>query len=142
MCSWSILCSPAIPPGRSSASRNASLFELSADAPVVIAAVVLFGDLRRRCASPLRGARGLQARLRRDDYRNVVMFSSLSSARRNVPGMRSGFVAGDATICSMLLYRTYHAAPRPIGAGIDLAAWNDEAHVAENRRSIAKSSDW
>jgi N-succinyldiaminopimelate aminotransferase len=68
-------------------------------------------------------------------WERLVMFSSLSK-RSNVPGMRSGFVAGDAAIIKkFLLYRTYHgsAMPLPVQAA-SVAAWNDEAHVRENRR--------
>jgi N-succinyldiaminopimelate aminotransferase len=63
------------------------------------------------------------------------MFSSLSK-RSNVPGMRSGFVAGDAALLKQfLLYRTYHgAAMSPAIQTASVAAWNDEAHVRENRR--------
>jgi N-succinyldiaminopimelate aminotransferase len=64
----------------------------------------------------------------------LVMFSSLSK-RSNVPGMRSGFVAGDAEILKkFLLYRTYHgcALAPPVQAA-SIAAWNDEAHVLDNR---------
>jgi N-succinyldiaminopimelate aminotransferase len=63
------------------------------------------------------------------------MFSSLSK-RSNVPGMRSGFVAGDAALLkSFLLYRTYHgSAMNPAVQAASIAAWNDEAHVVDNRR--------
>ena len=63
------------------------------------------------------------------------MFSSLSK-RSNVPGMRSGFVAGDpATLKAFLLYRTYHgSAMNPAVQAASVAAWNDEAHVIDNRR--------
>jgi N-succinyldiaminopimelate aminotransferase len=63
------------------------------------------------------------------------MFSSLSK-RSNVPGLRSGFVAGDAAILkSFLLYRTYHgSAMNPAVQAASIAAWNDEAHVRDNRR--------
>jgi N-succinyldiaminopimelate aminotransferase len=65
----------------------------------------------------------------------LVMFSSLSK-RSNVPGMRSGFVAGDpATLKSFLLYRTYHgSAMSPAVQAASVAAWNDELHVVDNRR--------
>lgn len=80
---------------------------------------------------------GLQAahQLGRSDFRNLVMFSSLSK-RSNVPGLRSGFVAGDATILKkFLLYRTYHGcAMNPAVQAASIAAWNDESHVEENRR--------
>jgi N-succinyldiaminopimelate aminotransferase len=68
-------------------------------------------------------------------WERIVMFSSLSK-RSNVPGMRSGFVAGDAGILEkFLLYRTYHGcAMSPAVQAASAAAWNDEAHVVENRR--------
>jgi len=69
------------------------------------------------------------------NFDRLVMFSSLSK-RSNVPGMRSGFVAGDAAILkSFLLYRTYHGnAMSPAIQTASTAAWNDEAHVVDNRR--------
>ena len=68
-------------------------------------------------------------------FERLVMFSSLSK-RSNVPGMRSGFVAGDAAILKdFLLYRTYHGgAMSPAVQMASVAAWNDEAHVIDNRR--------
>ena len=67
--------------------------------------------------------------------RNMVMFTSLSK-RSNVPGLRSGFVAGDAALLqAFLLYRTYHGSAMSIPIQrASIAAWNDEDHVAENRR--------
>ncbi|MDO8464196.1 MAG: aminotransferase class I/II-fold pyridoxal phosphate-dependent enzyme, partial [Gallionella sp.] len=81
------------------------------------------------------GALQAAQQLGRSDYRNLVVFSSLSK-RSNVPGMRSGFVAGDAgVIAKFTLYRTYHgSAMNPAIQAASIAAWNDEAHVAENRR--------
>jgi len=72
-------------------------------------------------------------------FERVVMFSSLSK-RSNVPGMRSGFVAGDAKILEkFLLYRTYHGcAMNPAVQAASAAAWNDETHVLENRRLYAE----
>jgi N-succinyldiaminopimelate aminotransferase len=63
-----------------------------------------------------------------------VVFHSLSK-RSNLPGLRSGFVAGDATILqSFLLYRTYHGCAMPVQTQLaSVAAWNDEAHVKANR---------
>lgn len=71
-------------------------------------------------------------------FRNLVMFNSLSK-RSNVPGLRSGLVAGDAGLLKQfLLYRTYHgSAMSPVVQAASTAAWNDEAHVAENRRQYA-----
>nr|WP_217449689.1 succinyldiaminopimelate transaminase [Cupriavidus taiwanensis] len=69
----------------------------------------------------------------------LVMFSSLSK-RSNVPGLRSGFVAGDAALLKkFLLYRTYHGgAMNPAVQSASIAAWNDEAHVRENRAAYVR----
>ena len=72
-------------------------------------------------------------------FRNLIVFNSLSK-RSNVPGLRSGMVAGDSgAIRKFLLYRTYHgSAMSPAVQAASIAAWNDEAHVAENRRQYAE----
>ena len=72
-------------------------------------------------------------------FERLVMFSSLSK-RSNVPGMRSGFVAGDAALIeAFLLYRTYHGgAMNPAVQEASVAAWSDEHHVRENRRKYAE----
>jgi len=69
----------------------------------------------------------------------LVMFSSLSK-RSNVPGLRSGFVAGDAALLKkFLLYRTYHGgAMNPAVQSASIAAWNDESHVRENRAAYVR----
>ncbi len=74
------------------------------------------------------------AELGRDDYKNCIVFHSLSK-RSNLPGMRSGFVAGDAKLLAAYLkYRTYHGAAMPVQHQLaSIAAWDDEAHVEENR---------
>ena len=95
---------------------------------------MLLGDLPGRGPS---AARGLEAahRLGRTDFRNLVVFTSLSK-RSNAPGLRSGAVAGDAALLkAFLLFRTYHgsAMSETIQAA-SLAAWEDETHVVENRR--------
>jgi len=96
------------------------------------------GTLLSRGGKPL-GALQAAQQLGRSDYKNIVVFSSLSK-RSNVPGMRSGFVAGDAAIIAkFMLYRTYHGcAMNPAIQAASVAAWNDEAHVAENRRLYAE----
>ncbi|SDJ58006.1 succinyldiaminopimelate transaminase [Microbulbifer yueqingensis] len=70
----------------------------------------------------------------RDDYRRCVVFHSLSK-RSNLPGLRSGFVAGDAQVLEkFLLYRTYHGCAMPLPSQhASVAAWRDEEHVRENR---------
>ena len=74
------------------------------------------------------------AALGRHDFKNCLVFHSLSK-RSNLPGLRSGFVAGDATILdSYLQYRTYQGCAMPIPHQLaSIAAWEDEKHVAHNR---------
>ena len=74
--------------------------------------------------------------------KGLVMFTSLSK-RSSVPGLRSGFVAGDAEILSrFLLYRTYHGSAMGIPVQhASIAAWNDEQHVIENRRLYQEKFD-
>lgn len=76
--------------------------------------------------------------LGRHDYSRCVVFHSLSK-RSNLPGLRSGFVAGDATILQpFLLYRTYHGCAMPVHTQLaSIAAWNDEEHVKENRQQYS-----
>jgi N-succinyldiaminopimelate aminotransferase len=109
------------------------LFELSDRHGFVIASDECYSEIYFRDDAPLGGLQAAKA-LGRDDFRNLVMLTSLSK-RSNVPGMRSGFVAGDARILkSFLLYRTYHgSAMSPVVQSASTAAWNDEAHVVANR---------
>jgi N-succinyldiaminopimelate aminotransferase len=83
---------------------------------------------------PPLGALDAARRLGRDDFRRLVVFTSLSK-RSNAPGLRSGFVAGDQTVLrAFLLYRTYHgSAMSPVVQAASAAAWSDEAHVRANR---------
>jgi N-succinyldiaminopimelate aminotransferase len=109
------------------------LFELSDRHGFVIASDECYSEIWMRGEPPLGALQAAKA-LGRDDFRRLVMFTSLSK-RSNVPGMRSGFVAGDAALLkAFLLYRTYHGAATslPVQAA-SVAAWHDEAHVADNR---------
>ena len=130
------VCSPGNPTGRLlKLDEWKTLFELSDRYGFVIAADECYSEIYfDDDAKPIGGLEAAW-RLGRTDFRNVVMFSSLSK-RSNVPGMRSGFVAGDAKILKdFLLYRTYHGcALNPAVQAASVAAWNDEEHVEENRR--------
>ena len=114
------------------------LFELSDRHGFVIASDECYSELYFDESHPPLG--GLQAaqQLGRADFPRLLVFSSLSK-RSNVPGMRSGFVAGDAgLIKAFLLYRTYHgSAMSNTIQTASIAAWNDETHVLENRRVYA-----
>ncbi|NMG35193.1 succinyldiaminopimelate transaminase [Azoarcus sp. TTM-91] len=130
------VCSPGNPTGRVlSLDEWKRLFALSDRYGFVIAADECYSEIYFDDEARPVGALEAAHALGRGDFRNIVVFSSLSK-RSNVPGMRSGFVAGDAAILKdFLLYRTYHgcAMSATIQAA-SVAAWNDEAHVAENRR--------
>ncbi|MBT9497797.1 MAG: succinyldiaminopimelate transaminase [Zoogloea sp.] len=137
------VCSPGNPTGRVlSLDEWKQLFELSDHYGFVIAADECYSEIYFDDANLPIGGLEAAHRLGRSDFRNLVMFSSLST-RSNVPGMRSGFVAGDAAILKrFLLYRTYHGcAMSPSVQAASAAAWDDEAHVAENRRLYREKFD-
>jgi N-succinyldiaminopimelate aminotransferase len=133
------VCSPGNPNGRvMPLTEWQTLFEMSDRYGFVIASDECYSEIYFGDDRPL-GALQAARHLGRNDYRNLVVFSSLSK-RSNVPGMRSGFVAGDAKVLEKFaLYRTYHgSAMNPAIQAASIAAWNDEAHVAENRRLYAE----
>ena len=130
------VCSPGNPTGKVMTLEDwRELFALSDRYGFVIAADECYSEIYFDEANPPLGALQAAQQLGRKDFVNLVVFSSLSK-RSNVPGMRSGFVAGDAQILEkFLLYRTYHGcAMSPAVQMASLAAWQDEAHVLENRR--------
>ena len=133
------VCSPGNPSGKvMSLDQWKQIFELSDKYGFVIAADECYSEIYFDEAIKPLGAFEAAQKLGRD-YSHLVVFSSLSK-RSNVPGMRSGFVAGDAKILEQfLLYRTYHGcAMSPSVQSASIAAWNDEAHVIENRRLYAE----
>ena len=130
------VCSPGNPAGNvMTLAEWEGLFELSDQHGFVIASDECYSEIYFDEHRPPLGALEAAHRLGRNDWRRLVAFGSLSK-RSNVPGMRSGFVAGDARILAkFLLYRTYHGcAMNPAVQAASTAAWNDERHVAENRR--------
>jgi len=128
------ICSPGNPTGAVlTLSDWKELFDLSDRYGFVIAADECYSEIYFKNEAPLGGLEAAH-RLGRTDYRRLIAFSSLSK-RSNVPGMRSGFVAGDEEILKkFLLYRIYHGgAMCPSIQAASIAAWNDERHVEENR---------
>ena len=128
------VCSPGNPTGAvMPLAEWRALFELSDRHGFVIASDECYSEIYFGDAAPLGALEACRA-LGRDDFRNLVAFTSLSK-RSNVPGMRSGFVAGDAALLkAFLLYRTYHgSAMGPVVQAASIAAWNDEVHVQANR---------
>lgn len=133
------ICSPGNPSGKvMSLAQWEKVFALSDQYDFVIAADECYSEIYFDETHPPLGALQAAKKLGRD-FTRLVVFSSLSK-RSNVPGMRSGFVAGDAKIIEQfLLYRTYHGcAMSPAVQAASIAAWNDEAHVIENRRLYAE----
>jgi N-succinyldiaminopimelate aminotransferase len=133
-------CSPSNPTGRvMDIDEWRRLFELSDRYGFVIASDECYSELYFDEGQPPLGALQAANRLGRSDFARLIVFSSLSK-RSNVPGMRSGFVAGDAALLKpFLLYRTYHGgAMSPAVQAASAAAWKDETHVRENRRLYAE----
>ena len=133
------VCSPGNPSGKvMDLAQWKTIFGLSDQYGFVIAADECYSEIYFDESKPPLGA--LQAaHLLGRDFKNLVIFSSLSK-RSNVPGMRSGFVAGDESIIEKFaLYRTYHGcAMNPAVQAASIAAWNDELHVIENRTLYAQ----
>ena len=130
------VCSPGNPTGRVlTLDEWRALFEHADRYGFVIASDECYSEIYPDEQSPPLG--GLEAawKLGRGDFRRLVVFTSLSK-RSNVPGLRSGAVAGDAALLrQFLLYRTYHGCAMGLAAQhASIAAWNDETHVRENRR--------
>jgi len=130
------VCSPGNPTGTvMPLAQWRALFELSDRYGFVIASDECYSEIYFRDdeGAPLGGLQAAHA-LGRDDYRKLVMLTSLSK-RSNVPGMRSGFAAGDAQIMKAFLqYRTYHgSAMSPVVQAASVVAWADEEHVQANR---------
>jgi N-succinyldiaminopimelate aminotransferase len=130
------VCSPANPTGNvMTLEQWRSLFALSDSYGFVIASDECYSEIYLDTARPPLGGLEAAQELGRQDYRNLIAFGSLSK-RSNVPGMRSGYAAGDADIIKAFgRYRTYHgSAMSPAVQAASITAWQDEAHVIENRR--------
>ncbi|OGB48417.1 MAG: succinyldiaminopimelate transaminase [Burkholderiales bacterium RIFCSPLOWO2_12_FULL_65_40] len=128
------VCSPGNPTGAvMPLAEWEKLFALSDRHGFVIASDECYSEIYFQGDPPLGGLEAA-AKLGRSDFRRLLSFTSLSK-RSNVPGLRSGFVAGDAALVqSFLLYRTYHgSAMGPAVQNASIAAWGDETHVEENR---------
>ena len=137
------VCSPGNPTGSvMDMDEWKLLFELSDRHGFAIASDECYSEIYFDEANPPLGSLQAAQALGRTDFRGLIAFSSLSK-RSNAPGMRSGFVAGDPTlIAPYLLYRTYHGGAMSLTVqAASTAAWNDEAHVVENRRRYRDKFD-
>lgn len=135
------VCSPNNPTGAVFSEADwQALIELSDQYDFIIASDECYSELY--FDTPPVGLLEVCARLGRHDYKNCVVFHSLSK-RSNLPGLRSGFVAGDANLLKPYLqYRTYQGCALPIHHQLaSIAAWQDEAHVETNRQLYAQKFD-
>jgi len=134
-CQLLYVCSPGNPSGAViNKQQFQQLFELADKYDFIIASDECYSELYFDEASPPPGLLEVAAACGRDDFSRCVVFHSLSK-RSNAPGLRSGFVAGDASIIEKFFkYRTYHGcAMPPAHQQASIAAWSDETHVTHNR---------
>lgn len=135
-CQLLYLCSPGNPTGAvMPLEQLQTLIELAREHDFVIASDECYSEIYFDESAPPPGLLQACAAMGDSDYRNCVVFHSLSK-RSNLPGLRSGFVAGDADILRKFLqYRTYHGCAMPVHHQLgSIAAWNDEIHVQANRK--------
>ncbi len=135
-CQLLYLCSPGNPTGAVlDLTTLKKVIALADEHDFVIASDECYSEIYHDENHPPPGLLQACAELGRTDFKRCVAFHSLSK-RSNLPGLRSGFVAGDADILDkFLLYRTYHGCAMPVQHQIaSIAAWSDEQHVRENRR--------
>lgn len=137
------VCSPGNPTGAvHNMEQLKKLIALADEYDFIIASDECYSELYFDEEKPPVGLLQACAELGRHDYRNCVVFHSLSK-RSNLPGLRSGFIAGDAQLIEpFLLYRTYHGGAMQIQHQLaSIAAWNDEDHVLENRSQYRHKFD-
>jgi N-succinyldiaminopimelate aminotransferase len=142
-CQILFLCSPGNPTGALIPLETLKkLIGLADQYDFVIAADECYSELYFDEDTPPPGLLSACAALGREDFKRCVVFHSLSK-RSNLPGLRSGFVAGDAEILkAFLLYRTYHGCAMPVQTQLaSIAAWNDEEHVRANRTLYREKFD-
>ncbi|PWV61051.1 succinyldiaminopimelate transaminase [Plasticicumulans acidivorans] len=142
-CQLLYLCSPGNPTGAvTPAATLARLIELADEYDFVLAADECYSEIYFDEAQPPVGLLDACARLGRTDFRRCIVFNSLSK-RSNLPGLRSGFVAGDAElIAGFLKYRTYHGCALPGHTqAASTVAWGEETHVVANRALYREKFD-
>ena len=142
-CQILYICSPNNPTGQIMGQEDFEyLFEKAEKHDFIIAADECYSEIYLDEASPPLGTLQAACNAGVDDYNRCIVFHSLSK-RSNVPGMRSGFVAGNAELIEQFYrYRTYHGCSMaPYVQEASISAWNDEAHVVENRNLYREKFD-
>ncbi len=142
-CQLLYLCSPGNPSGAvAPLDQLQRALHLAHEYDFVVAADECYAEIYYDETTPPPGLLAAAHAMGNTGFSRCLVFHSLSK-RSNLPGMRSGFVAGDAELVRKFLqYRTYHgcAMPPPVQAA-SRAAWNDEAHVQENRARYREKFD-
>ncbi|MCB1792628.1 MAG: succinyldiaminopimelate transaminase [Gammaproteobacteria bacterium] len=134
-CQLLYLCSPGNPTGAvMPLAQLQSLIALAEKHDFIIAADECYSEIYFDEQQPPPGLLQAAAAMGNDSFRRCVVFHSLSK-RSNAPGLRSGFIAGDADVLAAFLrYRTYHGCALPLQhQHASIAAWSDEQHVRTNR---------
>ncbi|RKZ42646.1 MAG: succinyldiaminopimelate transaminase [Gammaproteobacteria bacterium] len=142
-CQLLYICSPNNPSGTVlDLSTLQNLIEYANKYDFIIAADECYAEIYADDLQPPVGLLQACMALGQSDYRRCIVFHSLSK-RSNAPGLRAGFVAGDADIIAkFLLYRTYHGCAMPVAVqAASIAAWEDETHVATNRALYRQKFD-
>jgi N-succinyldiaminopimelate aminotransferase len=142
-CQLVYVCSPNNPTGSTiDLDRLTRLMDLADRYDFIIASDECYSEIYLEENKPPLGLLEAAAQVGRTDYRRCLVFHSLSK-RSSVPGLRSGFVAGDAEVIEkFLLYRTYYGCAMPLYVqAASCAAWRDELHVVENRERYREKFD-
>lgn len=134
-CKLVYICTPGNPTGKVMDKRQiTALINLADEHDFIIVSDECYSEIYPDENNPPTGLLEVAATMGRNDYRRCITFNSLSK-RSNLPGLRSGYVAGDAEIIEkFLLYRTYHGSAMPVHHQlVSTLAWQDEQHVIDNR---------
>jgi N-succinyldiaminopimelate aminotransferase len=135
-CQLLFICSPGNPTGTLlNEAAHQQILALAEQYDFIIASDECYTELYDDEQNPPLGLLQSAYQVGNHSFKRCVIFQSLSK-RSNAPGLRSGFVAGDASILKEYLkYRTYHGCPMPVPSQYaSIAAWQDETHVRENRQ--------
>jgi len=135
-CQILFICTPGNPSGSTlSLEQLQFLIKKANEHNFILMSDECYSELYRDEAKPPVGLLEAAAKMAQNDFKNCLVFHSLSK-RSNLPGLRSGFVAGDHRLIRIFLkYRTYHGCAMPLPhQQVSIAAWNDESHVIHNRQ--------
>lgn len=139
-CKLMYLCSPGNPSGAvMPIEQLQAAINLAIEYDFILVSDECYSEIYGDESAPPPGLLEAASKMGHHDFRNCLAFNSLSK-RSNLPGLRSGYVAGDSDLISQfLLYRTYHGSAMSVhNQLLSLLAWQDEDHVIENRRLYRK----